>query len=120
MVRSRAPNPYAELDDDSQWWVPEQLPIDPAAASVGVAKDGGSLLTQEQVARFHRTGFLVVNGLWPDELVRAAGAEMEQLLLDAIGGLEEGLSESGTRVLHPLLASAPGMASSSPSASTWR
>ena len=82
MVRSRAPNPYAELDDDSQWWVPEQLPIDgdPAAASVGVAEDGGSLLTQEQVARFHRTGFLVVNGLWPDELVRAAGAEMEQLL----------------------------------------
>ena len=34
---------------------------------------------------------------------------MELLLLDAIGGLE-GLSDSGTRVLHPLLASAPGMA----------
>ena len=50
-------------------------------------------------------GFCVLERLFDEKEC----AEMEQLLIDGVGGLDA-LGDSGGRVLHPLLSSAPGMA----------
>ena len=50
-------------------------------------------------------GFCVLERLFDEDEC----AEMEQLLIDGVGGLDA-LGDSGGRVLHPLLSSAPGMA----------
>ena len=69
-MRTQRPDPYAGLSDDD-WWVPELLPADPG---------GAPLLSPSQLQTFATRGFLVVDGLWPQPLVEAATAEIEELL----------------------------------------
>ena len=62
MVRRLHPYPYRDLTP-GDWWHPERLP------------DDSTLLTADQLARFNEIGFVVVDNLWPDELVQRAADE---------------------------------------------
>jgi hypothetical protein len=70
MVRNARPYPYVGLSHDD-WWHPD--PLD------GVATREGAMLTAEQVERFRNDGFVVVTGLWPDELISQAADEAKSL-----------------------------------------
>lgn len=70
MVRNTAPDPYRSLGADD-WWVPDALSTD---SPPGIAP-----LTEAQVQRFRHDGFIVVDDLWPEMLIREAAAEARTL-----------------------------------------
>ncbi|MDA1298624.1 MAG: phytanoyl-CoA dioxygenase family protein [Proteobacteria bacterium] len=72
MVRNTAPNPYATLDA-SDWWHPEKLKSDAERGP------GEGILSEAEVSQFRHAGFVVVNGLWPEELVAQASSEAREL-----------------------------------------
>lgn len=72
MVRNVQPDPYANLDT-SDWWHPAKL------ASDDKLHIEQPILTNEQVRQFREDGFLVVTGLWPDNLISRASTEAMEL-----------------------------------------
>ena len=71
-MRNTSPDPYRGLEKEDWWW-PEQLPPDDELEA------GQGLLTQDQCDRFINDGFVVVDGLWPRDLVDQAVAEAREL-----------------------------------------
>ena len=67
-MRNTRPDPYAELGE-GDWWYPERLDPD----------GGGPVLSEDQIGRFRHDGFVVVSGLWPDDLIERAAAEARDL-----------------------------------------
>ena len=63
MVRNLRAEPYAAV---TEWWEPE------------VPQDGGCL-SDEQLQRWLETGFLLLEGLWPERQLRKAMAEAREL-----------------------------------------
>ena len=63
MVRNLGPEPYAAV---AEWWEPE------------VPQDGGRL-SDEQLLRWIETGFLLLEGLWPEGQLRKAMTEAREL-----------------------------------------
>ncbi len=70
-MRNTYPDPYKSLREEDWWW-PEQLP--------GDQEPDEPLLSNEQRRRFLEDGFIVVDGLWPTEMVEKAAAETKELL----------------------------------------
>ena len=70
MARNTQPNPYTHLSQ-FDWWYPQDLSQEGDHHHV--------TLTEKQVKQFRHDGFLVVSGLWPDELIQKASNEAKQL-----------------------------------------
>jgi hypothetical protein len=52
----------------------------PCHACNSAAEDGSEpVLSVEQIKQWHSERFLVIDGVWPTELIQAAGAELEAL-----------------------------------------
>ena len=75
-MRNTSPDPDRGLEKEDWWW-PEQLPPDDELEA------GQGLLTQDQCDRFINDGFVVVDGLWPRDLVDQAVAEAGELFPEA-------------------------------------
>ena len=69
-MRSTYPDPYKSLREEDWWW-PEQLPDD--------QEPDEPLLSLDQRRRFLEDGFIVVDGLWPTEMIEKAAAETREL-----------------------------------------
>ena len=79
--------------ESTRWATPEAtLPIDPAQPDDAP----GAVLTEEQVARWHADGFVVVQGIWPESLIDAAVAAAATLEGD------DSPVRIGKRLLGPL------------------
>ena len=62
MVRNTLPDPYRDLED-TDWWHPEELSSE------------NPVLNEEQLSQFREDGFIVVSGLWPNDLIERASKE---------------------------------------------
>jgi len=80
--------------ESTRWATPEAtLPIDPSQPDDDAR---GAVLTEEQVARWHADGFVVVQGIWPESLIDAAVAAAATLEGD------DSPVRIGKRLLGPL------------------
>lgn len=68
MVRNVHPDPYKHLSHDD-WWHPHSL----------AGNDAPGILDEAQIEQFRYDGFVVVTGLWPDEVIGQAAAEAAEL-----------------------------------------
>ncbi len=71
-MRNISPDPYRGLGKEDWWW-PERLPSD------SELKVDQNLLTQDQYDRFLNDGFIVVDDLWPSDLIDQAITETQDL-----------------------------------------
>ena len=71
-MRNTFPNPYKGLKEKDWWW-PESLPLEQAVNS------NVDLLNTDQRQRFLNDGFIVVDNLWPSEIIEQATAETKEL-----------------------------------------
>ena len=72
-MRSVSPDPYKGLKEEDWWW-PERLP------SQREGESQQTFLTEDQRLRFLSDGFLVVDDLWPSDLIEQAVRETHKLL----------------------------------------
>ena len=89
MVRNAQANPYAEQE---LWW-------DPIALD---SESEGPVLTEDQVQQWLENGFLIVTGLWPEDLVEAAAATAAHLHpYEAVKANKGGFSEQPWHMAPP-------------------
>ena len=69
-MKNTSPDPYKGMKEEDWWW-PEQLPSDQDSEA--------KLLSSDQRRRFLEDGFIVVDDLWPSEMVEQAVAETIEL-----------------------------------------
>jgi hypothetical protein len=87
MVRNAKADPYA---GQKLWWDPIELDRDSSQQSPSDAP----VLTEAQVKQWLEDGFLVVTGLWPQELIDAAAATAAELHpYDKVAANKSGFSE---------------------------
>ncbi len=81
MVRNAQADPYAAQE---LWWDPIELDCEST----------GPVLTEQQVKHWLEDGFLIVTGLWPQELIDAAAATAAELHpFDDVAAKKGGFSE---------------------------